>query len=369
MRPALTHCLLIVLSFSVGFGFDCGTGHAEDKKQSARSEGEKLLLEMERKLLEAKSLRIDFEIFAQREPMSPIKGGIEIADGNRCRTEVEFVIFDKKTKRVIPQLKFTEVSDGTKNRLIHLVSFDALGNPAERGNWLPPRLEVPQGYNQSLVQNFCRHGMYYVGVATRNNSGKPFEMADAITRKAFKVFPVAKLDGRDAIRVEYQATIGEGNEIKCAVWIDASTKLPLKRAFDSQNDTIITIIEHYRSIELNPKLNPNRFVHDPTEKVIFQGKWDGKYRDNWGKEGQGVYDFRQTKEGRLDVTVSWEDHKMELKGEQFGFGGVRLEGEYNGTTYRYLGRMEGGELVLNYLSVEEKTAKTGSGVSRLTRQK
>src|SRR5438046_1019650 len=80
------------------------------------SEGEKLLLEMERKLLDAKSLRITFEITASDfgGPNGVYSGVLETAPGNRCRTEVLAIGGEKG----VAQEKFTEVSDGTKNRLV-----------------------------------------------------------------------------------------------------------------------------------------------------------------------------------------------------------------------------------------------------------
>jgi len=109
-----------------------------------------------------------------------------------------------------------------------------------------------------------------------------------------------------------------------------------------------------------------------SEKAIFKGTWDGSYRDDQGDTGSGKYEFHDEKEGQLKVTVSWTDkemklHEMELQGKRLGLNAVYLEGKYCETTYRYLGRMKKGKLVLPYLSIEENTGKSGSGVSTLTR--
>ena len=107
------------------------------------------------------------------------------------------------------------------------------------------------------------------------------------------------------------------------------------------------------------------------DKVVFEGKWDGKYENDQRETGQGKYEFHKEKDGRFEVTVSWDmdTKKMQLEGERLGPDAIRLEGEYKGITYWYIGRKEGSGLVLRYLSVEGKTGNSGTGVSKLTRQK
>lgn len=113
------------------------------------------------------------------------------------------------------------------------------------------------------------------------------------------------------------------------------------------------------------------WADQPGEKAVFKGTWTAKYKDNQGKEGEGRYVFREDQNGGLVVAVSWEKETMELKGERLGLDAVRLEGKHEKkyTTYRYIGRMEGKTLVLRYLSIDEKTGKSASGESRLTRAK
>ena len=86
---------------------------------------------------------------------------------------------------------------------------------------------------------------------------------------------------------------------------------------------------------------------------------------------KGKYHFHKEKDGRFEVTVSWNVDKetMQLQGERLGSDAMRLEGKHETTTYWYIGRMDGGELVLRYLSVDGKAGKSGSGESRLTRAK
>lgn len=112
-----------------------------------------------------------------------------------------------------------------------------------------------------------------------------------------------------------------------------------------------------------------------TKKVEFEGVWDGEYKDNENRTGEGKYRFHKEKEGHWNVTVSWLEEgvtkEMPVKGERLGPDALRLQGRYKDTTYWYVGRMESqdGPLVLHYVSVDAKTGKSGSGVSTLTRSK
>lgn len=109
------------------------------------------------------------------------------------------------------------------------------------------------------------------------------------------------------------------------------------------------------------------------KRIDFEGKWDGKYTPTGGKPGEGKYEFGKEKDGRWDITVSWVEGEvpksMKVRGERLGPDALRLEGKYGDTTYWYIGRMEGKMVVFRYLSVNEKTGKSGTGVSELTRPK
>ncbi|MBM3995708.1 MAG: hypothetical protein FJ303_16385 [Planctomycetes bacterium] len=90
--------------------------------------------------------------------------------------------------------------------------------------------------------------------------------------------------------------------------------------------------------------------HAAVKRADFEGKWDGKYTPSRGKPGEGKYEFGKETDGRWDITVSWVDDKetksMKVKGERLGPDALRLEGKYEGTTYWYIGRLEGETVVL-----------------------
>lgn len=43
------------------------------------------------------------------------------------------------------------------------------------------------------------------------------------------------------------------------------------------------------------------------EPYNFEGKWDGKYKPEYGKPGEGKYEFGKEKDRGWDITVSWVD--------------------------------------------------------------
>lgn len=111
------------------------------------------------------------------------------------------------------------------------------------------------------------------------------------------------------------------------------------------------------------------------EPYNFEGMWNGKFKPDHGKPGEGTYEFGKEKDGGWDITVSWVDEhnmpqSMKVRGERLGPDAVRLEGKNGATKYWYIGRLDekNTRLVLRYLSVNEK-GESGTGVSELTRPK
>lgn len=106
----------------------------------------------------------------------------------------------------------------------------------------------------------------------------------------------------------------------------------------------------------------------PKEKVDFKGKWDGQFVDNLKNDGKGEYEFFEEKDGQLRAKATWgQGEGMDLTGERIGPDALRLIGVHKGTTYRYVGGMENGDLVLGYTGHHK--GKSHFGVSYLTRQR
>lgn len=171
---------------AAGFGSRC----AAQSKTPERSEGERLLMEMERKLQDAKSRSLR----------------------TRIALELPYLITETPSATGILKSYF---------RAHFLSAMDELDAPM-----------VPEH-----------------------------------SRGQFKAVVKEKLDGRDALKVEWhteRSVYGRGCmhcpppkmivQDKTTVWIDTATKLPLKQM--SPNGTV----EHYRHVDTNPKLDTSRIV-------------------------------------------------------------------------------------------------------------
>ena len=224
------------------------------------SEGEKLLLDAERQLLDAKSLRITFEIESKIDLFTKAVGTLESTEGNRSRTEVKV----NGVNKTEVEMKLVELSDGVTNRL---VVATADGKEEKFGR---TEFQVPKSYSEYVRRSLMRHGVFVTGYRFSALVGKgekvDFEKLDQ--EKAFpwgKFKPVVKekLGDREALRVEYRMTYRDEDEVTTIVWVDAKTKLPLKRVLMDKGvdgKEVEAFIEVYKTIDLNPKLDPKLFV-------------------------------------------------------------------------------------------------------------
>ena len=251
------------------------------------TDAEKLLLDMERQLVEAKSLRIKFEIEGKGfQGGAKCRGVLETAPGNLSRTEAE-IAFSQEGKK-IGSLKLLEISDGAKNHVVRFEMFDDSGKPLEgfTNTQLNDQLSkgpveisaVSKRFNEGVARMICRRGLVNthgrVGCFSQGPLQINFDRFDPATRLEWTELkpPVKeKLGARDAIRLEFEyedslgtldlmgkgPVIRKGPKTKCRIWVDAETKLPL-RWISGEKDK--EVIEDFKAIELNPKVDPSRFV-------------------------------------------------------------------------------------------------------------
>lgn len=210
------------------------------------SEAELALRQMDAKIVAAKSLRIEFTIddsTVGKEQRLTV-GTLVIADRNRFRYDLTGNIVGKT------------VSDGK-----HLVSVFA--EPREK----KPQL-TPDWFNEVLKGWLGRGGTFV-------STGKALEYAeksigDAPGAKAgprcsnARLLTSEKIDGVEAQLIAYDLAwpnmVGDVDAAKVRVWIDAKTKLPLRRTMTFQFGTeekIYTAI--HTKFELDPALDEKLF--------------------------------------------------------------------------------------------------------------
>src|SRR5258707_34072 len=84
---------------------------------------------------------------------------------------------------------------------------------------------------------------------------------DEFKVSAFKALPAEKVNGRDAVVIEYKVTVPQNQTAIATVWVDAATHLPLKRTLRMEmGGAPVTVTETYSAFRLNPQLDANLFV-------------------------------------------------------------------------------------------------------------
>jgi outer membrane lipoprotein-sorting protein len=212
------------------------------------SEAEKLFRKMEKKLSEAKSLRVVLEGTA--EGIEDLRGALKykgtmiLAQGNKARFEMEMEI-DGKTHRT------TFVSDGAK----------MIGDIAEKGK--RPR-DTPKEFFEVTV-GFFKHGGPVAGYVFSSSGPEGKQSFAKFKPSAFKLGQKEKVGQRQAQVVEYKLTLENGSKeaeklsLSEKLWLDAETNLPLKRIFTGKLKKEFTYTENYSEFTVNPKLDAKLF--------------------------------------------------------------------------------------------------------------
>jgi outer membrane lipoprotein-sorting protein len=212
------------------------------------SEAEKLFRKMEKKLSEAKSLRVALDGTA--EGIEDLRGALKykgtmiLAQGNKARFEMEVEIEGKKQRTAL-------VSDGTK----------MIGDIAEEGK--RPR-DTPKKFFEVTI-GFFKHGGPVAGHVFSSSGPEGNETFARFKPSAFKLGQKEKIGQRQAQVIEYKLTLenapkeAEKLTLSEKLWLDAATNLPLKRVFTGKLKKEFTYTEKYSEFTVNPKLDAKLF--------------------------------------------------------------------------------------------------------------
>jgi outer membrane lipoprotein-sorting protein len=210
------------------------------------NDAEKLFREMEKKLVEAKSLRMasDLDVKDKREG-GTLKSTVVLAQGNKLRLTM-------KGKGGGKELDMEITSDGDK---LHA----RVTPPGESKNEAVPK--NLHALVSKLITRTGSVGAFFL-VYGRGGPGAPKDLDPEMLFKVrdFKMGEAAKVNGRDAKVLHYQIDIEGKESAKITLWLDARTLLPLKRMIvpeEKGKDTQIT--ETYTEFTLNPKLYAKTF--------------------------------------------------------------------------------------------------------------
>lgn len=202
--------------------------------------------ELDKRLVAAKTQQIAFDIDA-RDKHGPIslKGVLILGQGNRMKLVFDGLQMGSKSK-------VTWLSDG-KTMTIQT----EIGGKTTKAS--PP---VPILLSYFLASNLGRtsmlSGMNSIGDRnpTMPSKLKPF---------AFQAVGKEKIGDKEALLIEYKLELPvSGNLMKCKLFLDAKTGLPLKRLVEVSRNGIEVLRnqETYGEWQLNPALSPDVFRNE-----------------------------------------------------------------------------------------------------------
>jgi outer membrane lipoprotein-sorting protein len=211
------------------------------------NDAEKLFRDMEKKIAEAKSLRVasDIDVKDKREG-GTLKSSLALAPGNKVRMTM-------KGKGGGKEVEIEVVSDGNK---LH-------------AHMTPPgdskQQKVPKNLHILMSKMISRTG-HLGGALIIRGSGRPGAPQEATDPeklfgvKDFTMGAAAKVNGRDAKVLHYQIDIGGKDSAKVTLWVDAKTLLPLKRLIVPEAKAEdVQVTETYTELQLNPQLDAKTF--------------------------------------------------------------------------------------------------------------
>ncbi len=129
---------------------------------------------------------------------------------------------------------------------------------------------VPKAYNETLLKIIARYGMLYAYDMTRDSAawGKFDDRLPEFIQSKFNPARQEMLNGKRALIIEFDVSQKDRENSKTNIitpkkrmvlWLDADTKLPMRRLIETKNDKgILSVVETYQ-IDMNPRIEGKRF--------------------------------------------------------------------------------------------------------------
>jgi outer membrane lipoprotein-sorting protein len=205
-----------------------------------QNEAEKLFRAMEKKVTSAKAVRVasDDKVDA---PGIRLKWMLVFAEGNKCRLEGSVESEGKVIKE-------STISDGAK-----LLS-------TQRG--VPrPKEDAPPDLTTMLQGSILRCGMSVQWLTGLDGKKQGFKIDEDFKVTDFVLGDKEKVGEHEAQVVRYNVFLRGKVKLPVSVWLDAKTKLPLKRVttIPDKGEQKLTVTETFIQVTLNPKLEPKTF--------------------------------------------------------------------------------------------------------------
>jgi outer membrane lipoprotein-sorting protein len=211
-------------------------------------DAEKLYRAMEKKVREAKSIKVLWEAELQNQPgeSGKVKGSTHLADGNKAR--IEFAGSLKGTDG-----KLLLVSDGKQT----VTQGTLMSPPGEPG---PPPQPTRANFYKTLAALTARGGMLlpvFVSVGAKDDDSD--EIDKVLPLSAFKLGGKEKIGKVDAQIIEYTIAFDGKDKAKVKLWLDAKTMFPVKRHMAPEGKEGTFLAEAYSEFVLDPKLDAKLF--------------------------------------------------------------------------------------------------------------
>jgi outer membrane lipoprotein-sorting protein len=206
--------------------------------KSQESEAEKLYRAMEKKILAAESLALEFNSeITEDDKKFVAKGTIYVAAGNKTRLDLASELFQLGGKTLI-------VTNGESK-------YAKVGNLVFAEGPFPPKGEI-------LLALIARFGAVNAAMEKKIATA---DLARDFPVKNFKLGGKEMVGMREAHVVQYQIQNKiAGHLAEVSVWIDTKTQLPLKRAMaEKQEGKAIRTTETYGVFTVNSKLDDKLF--------------------------------------------------------------------------------------------------------------
>jgi RNA polymerase sigma factor (sigma-70 family) len=215
------------------------------------NEAENMYRDLEKRVTQAKTVRVAFEgrLMNGAKGAGHMKGVITLGEENRARMEFKGQVNEK-------DLSLEMTSDGKKLKAVATPPGEETEEP------------LPENYGAIV-----RTGLVRVGptagllLAHLSLRGKVEKDLDKLLRPSdFKLGANVKAEGRDARVLEYKVTPTGAGPVTLKLWLDAKTRLPLKRELGDEKKGF-RIVETYSEFKLSAASGTKSSEAEPTPKA------------------------------------------------------------------------------------------------------
>jgi outer membrane lipoprotein-sorting protein len=213
------------------------------------NEAEKLFRNTEQKLRTAKTLQVHFDstITGADAKRWNVKGTLTLGEGDKFRVEAEGKLFGEESK-------FTVVSDGTEMK-----SFGYTQAPGQ-----PKQDKNETEKSPKMIGTYFRESLsgQDVFVTFLNMDSRSKLPPDRIKMSDFKLGGEEMIGERNTQAIQYTVTAKgkNANVLSMKMWLDAKTKMPVKRTMTGGGSDISDITETYSEFTVDGNVDAKLFA-------------------------------------------------------------------------------------------------------------